>query len=509
MVNFKSVHLDDINIDILNPRFLPQDTAEKEIIKILSDERLFILMSDIAEKGLDPSENVLLSQKQGESKFTVHEGNRRITAVKILNNPENVPKRLDNRAKIIEKVMRIKSKFNYTPIKTIQASIINETEKLRHFIKLKHTGSNNGAGRLRWDAESIERFNQDPFQMELLKLIVKILPDQDSNYNFSTIRDRIVTDPNMRNFFSMKINKPNINFETEEGFNRFKDVVFGLANKEFRVSNFYSKLDRLAFIKNHDNSLIVNPIDNGTGDISGGVGTTGRGEVPTIKEVGITGGGEVPIIKEVGITGRVKVPTIKEVESIPTDEGTDSTEVTAVATVGGRPKKRPEEYDTLIPAYYFKNRYNKNKRINDSIYELRQIEYKKCKISSMYLLRSVLESYVHEYIDLFANLDYNNSLKLSGINGSRSKRNKELSKLLTDHIAIHLQKDAINEEAMGDFIINTFASTNNTSLNKILNHYIHSHTAGPEDSEILSAWEKIHSIINVLDKLIISNSGQS
>lgn len=205
MTRFKEVLVEDIIIDILNPRFLPQSDTEKEFMKILSDERLYVLMSDIALNGLDPSENILLSENQITKKYTVHEGNRRMTAVKILNNPREVPKDLLNRANIIEKVMRIKTKYKYTPIRTVHASIENDLVKLRHFIKLKHTGSNKGAGRLGWDAEAVERFNQDPFQIELLKIISKILPSQDSNYNFSTIRDRIVTDPQMRDFFQCQL----------------------------------------------------------------------------------------------------------------------------------------------------------------------------------------------------------------------------------------------------------------------------------------------------------------
>jgi hypothetical protein len=91
--------IDDLIFDPENPR-LPQSlrkrkgekTYENEVIEwMMQYENIIELMGSIAEKGYFPAEPLLVV-KSGD-KFEVIEGNRRLTAVKILNNPELTVKR--------------------------------------------------------------------------------------------------------------------------------------------------------------------------------------------------------------------------------------------------------------------------------------------------------------------------------------------------------------------------------------------------------------------------------
>jgi len=60
MIN-KLIKIKDIHINLLNPRYIEQETEEHEMEQIIENGDLEKLMKDIAQFGLDPSENLLLS----------------------------------------------------------------------------------------------------------------------------------------------------------------------------------------------------------------------------------------------------------------------------------------------------------------------------------------------------------------------------------------------------------------------------------------------------------------
>ncbi|MEC1723080.1 hypothetical protein [Schinkia azotoformans] len=176
---------------------------------------------------------------------------------------------------------------------------------------------------------------------------------------------------------------------------------------------------------------------------------------------------------------------------------------------GYRPRD-PASYSKLSSAYKLSYHYKSNPRINKTKKEISDIDYKDFPISSMYLIRSLLESYVNEYIDTFASLPIDHELKMKGIANARNKRKgKELQELIYTHIKGHL-KDIIKDYAETYELIEvTFSKNNNTSAMKIINYHIHSSTDVPEKNEILEAWKKISIIINTLDKLLNKVSDHS
>ena len=89
-IQFKQI--EDLLYDSKNPR-LPSSIVkgdnEKEVINwMLTDGAILELMGSIGEKGFFPAEPLLVVEsKNNRGKFDVVEGNRRLTAVKLLNNP--------------------------------------------------------------------------------------------------------------------------------------------------------------------------------------------------------------------------------------------------------------------------------------------------------------------------------------------------------------------------------------------------------------------------------------
>jgi len=256
----EAIEVHKINVNILNPRYEPQESEIEEMNLIIKNGKLLELMTDIASYGLDPSENLIVSYNKEQDSYVCEEGNRRITAIKILNNPEITPEFVDNRDTFINKVKELKSKYNFNYIDKVNCVDISNKEIMKHFIELKHTGENDGAGRMSWDTESQYRYNSDPFKSYLIQYLKNMFPDNKGSFNLSTIDQRIISDPDMRQSMEMSIerNPPTIKFASKKGYDRFYFIVEGLIQQKFSVKHFYYKEDRIQFIKKFfDNSSVL------------------------------------------------------------------------------------------------------------------------------------------------------------------------------------------------------------------------------------------------------------
>ncbi len=86
------IDIDNIELDNNNPRlpesFREQDIAEQEIINwMLEDASIIELMLAIGQNGFFVGEAILVIENK-DGNYTVLEGNRRVSSVKLLNNPK-------------------------------------------------------------------------------------------------------------------------------------------------------------------------------------------------------------------------------------------------------------------------------------------------------------------------------------------------------------------------------------------------------------------------------------
>lgn len=121
-------------------------------------------------------------------------------------------------------------------------------------------------------------------------------------------------------------------------------------------------------------------------------------------------------------------------------------------------------------------------------------------MASMYLIRSLLETYTHEYIDHFIRIK-SGRYKMKGVAKERKKR-QELRELLFSDIKNHLKSCYPVYEEEIDLLEVTFTENNNTAATRIINFYVHSQTQVPDYQELLDAWRKVSPILNCLDGIL-------
>ena len=141
----------DIYLDDQNPRHDPIKDQPKIFNYLLNKELVKPLAKDIAEKGLSPIELLAVMQDKGGS-YIVLEGNRRLCALKLLNDPD---KASENSRTYFRQLVE---KASYIP-KQVLCIVYNNREEADDWLDRRHNGQQGGVGVKAWDAEQKNRRN--------------------------------------------------------------------------------------------------------------------------------------------------------------------------------------------------------------------------------------------------------------------------------------------------------------------------------------------------------------
>ncbi|MGB9182352.1 MAG: hypothetical protein WCB68_24190, partial [Pyrinomonadaceae bacterium] len=147
----RRIPLENLQVDLHNPRY-DHRTSQRDTLTTIAHgkrEKLINLAEDIVDKGLNPSELIIVTSSEEPDTFTVLEGNRRIAALKIVLSPSllgslNLSKSLVKRYKALHDIAQ-----NSLP--TELNCVVLSREDANYWIQLKHTGENEGVGVVAWD----------------------------------------------------------------------------------------------------------------------------------------------------------------------------------------------------------------------------------------------------------------------------------------------------------------------------------------------------------------------
>jgi hypothetical protein len=155
-------HLDPIDVDRIflyeeNPRHEPIESEPEIIEHLCKDEQVYNLARSISEAGPNPLELLGLVQIPGSGAaatkkvYQAWEGNRRVCAIKLLNDPDLAPPHLR------KDFARLASESDHVPIKKINSVVFDDHDDLRYWMGIIHNGAQAGVGRLDWDAQQKAR----------------------------------------------------------------------------------------------------------------------------------------------------------------------------------------------------------------------------------------------------------------------------------------------------------------------------------------------------------------
>lgn len=158
MLDVVPVRPADLLIDEVNPRLDQPNVGQREAQRALAREqqrKLQMLAKDIVENGLNPLEMPVVALAD-DGRYIVLEGNRRLTALKALENPDSVADAVD--AGVLKEIRKLSKRYRETPIDYVDCFLVKDREQIEHWLDLKHTGWNEGAGTVTWNPEQADRF---------------------------------------------------------------------------------------------------------------------------------------------------------------------------------------------------------------------------------------------------------------------------------------------------------------------------------------------------------------
>lgn len=208
-----------VNIDKLivyenNPRHLKAED-ETEAIKKLCEKvtitKMYNLAKDISNDGLLPNSfPVVVKSDIEKDKYIVYDGNRRITAIKLMLNPEKysfLSKHDMNKFKELSK----------TAPTSVNVTLTNEEDAFV-IMKKTHSGEAHGVGLTPWGSQEKARFNQSVSKETpkvnalIIEYANKYFPERDINEKISytslarilykSIKDKIGFDERNENSFT-------------------------------------------------------------------------------------------------------------------------------------------------------------------------------------------------------------------------------------------------------------------------------------------------------------------
>lgn len=172
MIKHLELSIDELFLDLNNPR-LGSTSSQSEAL--VSNVRLNLgyfrnLMASIRDDGLDPGDSLYVTRSEDNQGFVVLEGNRRLSALKVLSNP-NILAGTDLPESTKNSLIREAAGFGRSEVEPISCVRFDNREEANDWIRRRHTGVAGGEGRITWGPLEIQKFSGDYTTIDIIDFV--------------------------------------------------------------------------------------------------------------------------------------------------------------------------------------------------------------------------------------------------------------------------------------------------------------------------------------------------
>ena len=281
------LELDKLLVNPENYRFDPVKDQQEAILTMLQSQntKIIRLARNIAERGLNPTKRLLVKETNG--KYIVLEGNRRITVLKLMTNPDEIPG--DYLFKSIFEDLHAKHKDSVPTVVECVVYPEDQQEIADGWVLLEHTGENQGTGTVPWNSVQKQRFESRHKKQELSRSL-QVLELLEANGIVTagveaTNLERLLGTRGVPQELGIDFaNKKLILTEPEQDvLQKLEKVVERMSAKDFSVGQIYRVGQRLEWIRNvlAPQTAAPNPPDDT--NISASASPNDNTTAPTLK----------------------------------------------------------------------------------------------------------------------------------------------------------------------------------------------------------------------------------
>lgn len=269
MSETRSLAVANLLMDLENPRLTAGQHSQRDAVHAMlraEGPKTLTLAEDIAARGqLNPADRIMVTPSPDDPKrFTVLEGNRRLTALRILAEPSLAEGTIE--ARDAKRLADWSKRFALKPVKEVDAVIFASREEAAPWIERRHTGERKGAGVVPWGNLERERFEarqkgiSSPALQVLDFVVQKGEPDEamhEKLANFSlTNLGRLVADNAVRDRLGIELKEGRLRTKHEEGavLKALRKVVTDVA-EGLKVADIYDAGARQRYLDRIKSSL--------------------------------------------------------------------------------------------------------------------------------------------------------------------------------------------------------------------------------------------------------------
>ena len=172
MIEHLALRIDELLLDLDNPRLGSASSQSEALASIvrLNPGHFRNLMASIRDDGLDPGDSLYVLRSEDGRDFVVLEGNRRLSALKVLSNPD-VLAGTDLSEAMKKPLARESTGFERSDVEPIRCVCFGNREDANDWIRRRHTGAAGGEGRITWKPLDIQRFSGDYTTVDVIEFV--------------------------------------------------------------------------------------------------------------------------------------------------------------------------------------------------------------------------------------------------------------------------------------------------------------------------------------------------
>ncbi|MGB8922671.1 MAG: hypothetical protein WCC61_14305 [Pseudomonas sp.] len=260
MSSRKTISINSILLDSENARH-GEKQSQREIYKWMTTglvaQKVIKLATDVADNGLSPFDGmgVMPSKESDKEPWVVVEGNRRVAALKFLNNPKLCPD-----LKLRKQYEQLKKRAaSQIPLR-VEFAVFKDFSEAAYWIQLRHGGEHGGVGISSWGPKEYDSFlarlgarstNRPAVNLLSYALSKGLITLAQYDQISATTLYRMLSTPAVRKELGCHVSKGEVfRIAGEEYFDRaVTTMLIAMASGEASVTKLKSRTQRENFVK--------------------------------------------------------------------------------------------------------------------------------------------------------------------------------------------------------------------------------------------------------------------
>jgi len=264
MTEQREIAVTNLLLDLENPRLAEGQQSQIETLHAMltaEGPKTLALAESIANEGVSPMERLLvMPSEQDANRFVVLEGNRRLTALKILAEPAMADSVLTPAQR--KRLQKWSIEYRkHGEVERVECVIFSTREEANPWVERRHRGDQGGVGTVRWGATEAARFDARRSGKRRPELQVLDYVAQHAELDTATrekLHDasitnlkRLVADKAVRDRLGLQIDDEGrvlSRYPEKETLKGLVRIVQDLAHDKIKVADIYTAKDRQQYL---------------------------------------------------------------------------------------------------------------------------------------------------------------------------------------------------------------------------------------------------------------------